>query len=42
MLRSPEADFLASPFTYADRSPGQGLKLEYSPLASIDLQGKVF
>lgn len=42
VIRSDALDILASPFNYADRSPGTGLLLEHSPLASIHRHGKVF
>lgn len=42
VLRSPDIDFLASPFNYADRSLGKGLLLEHVPLASVRMHGKAF
>jgi hypothetical protein len=42
MLRSPDVDFLASPFSYADRELGTGLLIEHVPLASLHAHGKAF
>jgi hypothetical protein len=42
VLQSPDIDFLASPFHYANRSLGSGLLLEHVPLASVFAHGKAF
>ena len=41
-LRSPDIDYFASPYNYADRSLGTGLLFEHVPLASIHAHGKAF
>ena len=42
VLRSPDLDFIGSPFNYADRELGTGLILEHVPLASVHAHGKAF
>jgi len=42
VLRSPDIDFLASPFNYADRALGSGLLMEHVPLGSVQAHGKAF
>lgn len=42
VLRSPDIDFLASPFNYLNRDLGTGLLYEHLPLASLHAHGKVF
>ena len=42
VLRSPDIDFLASPFTYVNRDLGTGLLFEHVPLASVHAHGKAF
>jgi hypothetical protein len=42
VLRSPSVDFLASPFSYCDRTLGSGLLFEHVPLASVHAHGKAF
>ncbi len=42
ILRSPDIDFIASPFNYANRDLGSGLLFEHVPLASLHAHGKVF
>jgi len=42
VLRSPDIDFIASPFNYANRDLGTGLLMEHVPLASIHAHGKAF
>ena len=42
VLRSPNVDFLASPFSYANRDLGSGLLIEHVPLASLHAHGKAF
>lgn len=42
VLRSPDIDFIASPFNYANRDLGTGLLFEHVPLASLQAHGKVF
>lgn len=42
ILRSPDIDFLASPFNYANRDLGTGLLYEHVPLASVHAHGKAF
>lgn len=42
VLRSDHVDFLASPFSYADRELGSGLLIEHVPLTSLHAHGKAF
>lgn len=42
VLRSPDIDFFASPFNYANRALGTGLLYEHVALASIHKNGKAF
>ena len=42
VLRSPHIDFLASPFSYANRELGSGYLQEHAPLASVHRHGKAF
>jgi Beta-galactosidase len=42
VLGSDHVDFLASPFSYADRELGSGLLIEHVPLASLQAHGKAF
>ena len=42
VLRSPDVDYLASPFNYGDRALGTGFLFEHVPLASIQAHGKAF
>jgi hypothetical protein len=42
VLRSPDIDFLASPFNYVNRELGSGLLYEHIPLASVHAHGKAF